>query len=824
MKITYQVLKLKNKNNYRRILSDVRKIPGVENVSLNKERNIIHIEYNNIDDLKERVLNCFNYYEKQVDLEEVIQTEVYRKVLKLKGLDCGHCASRIESLAQKTFDHEKIVVDFSTERFILETKDQNLFNNAIKEVSQIARRIDPNIEVMDLQSSQRAQSIETKAFDKKQLIFFIIGLVITFGFITYKSIVLKNVLWLFEDIKLELLDQIILTIAFLIVGFKVIVDFFKNIIRRHEMDEKFLMTVATVGAIATGHNIEAIAVMAFYQIGEYLQEIAVNHSRKSISELLSFEVAAARLKVDDEEMEIEVESVLPGDILIVKTGEMIPVDGVIRNGKTYLDLKALTGEADYQNAKPGDKVRSGAINMGGVIEVEAKKLYKESTMSQILDMVENASATKAKSENFITKFAKIYTPVIVGIALVVIILWPIIARLSGSTSTFYELFFGSKDMQGSIYHGMVFLVISCPCALVISIPLAFFGGIGLSSKRGILVKGSNYLEALNNVENVIFDKTGTLTKGEFSVKEKVSLYPEQYTEEEIHKLLAYVEYHSTHPIGVSITDSYGRDEIFTEIIEDFVQMPGRGVRAEINGNRYIACNFKQLSENKITFEQVTSDDLVIYLVKEKQVIGYVVIGDSIREEVPETLVKLRKLGAKKIVMLTGDNAQTSSKVGKILKLEKVYSELLPNEKVEHLQKIKSESTNAKATTIYVGDGINDAPVISAADVGIAMGATGSEGSIAIADVVIMGDNIEKVSDAVTIAHATRRIVKQNIILALGIKLIVFILNFINIPSMIWFAIFSDVGVSLLAIINSLRITGIFNKEYTDTNKEEPKNE
>lgn len=824
MKITYQVLKLKNKNNYRRILGDVRKIPGVENVSLNKERHIIHIEYNNIDDLKERVLNCFNYYEKQVDLEEVIQTEVYRKVLKLKGLDCGHCASRIESLAQKTFDHEKIVVDFSTERFILETKDQNLFNNAIKEVSQIARRIDPNIEVMDLQSSQRAQSIETKAFDKKQLIFFIIGLVITFGFIIYKSIMLKNVLWLFEDIKLELLDQIILTIAFLIVGFKVIIDFFKNIIRRHEMDEKFLMTVATVGAIATGHNIEAIAVMAFYQIGEYLQEIAVNHSRKSISELLSFEVAAARLKVDDEEMEIEVESVLPGDILIVKTGEMIPVDGVIRNGKTYLDLKALTGEADYQNAKPGDKVRSGAINMGGVIEVEAKKLYKESTMSQILDMVENASATKAKSENFITKFAKIYTPVIVGIALVVIILWPIIARLSGSTSSFYELFFGKGDMQGSIYHGMVFLVISCPCALVISIPLAFFGGIGLSSKRGILVKGSNYLEALNNVENVIFDKTGTLTKGEFSVKEKVSLYPEQYTGEEIHKILAYVEYHSTHPIGVSITDSYGRDEIFTEIIEDFVQMPGRGVRAEINGNRYIACNFKQLSENKITFEQVVSDDLVIYLVKEKQVIGYAVIGDSIREEVPATLVKLRKLGTKKIVMLTGDNAQTSSKVGKILKLEEVHSELLPNEKVEHLQKIKNESTNKNATTIYVGDGINDAPVISAADVGIAMGATGSEGSIAIADVVIMGDNIEKVSDVVTIAHATRRIVKQNIILALGIKLIVFVLNFINIPSMIWFAIFSDVGVSLLAIINSLRITGIFKKEYKETNKEEPKNE
>lgn len=824
MKITYQVLKLSNKNNYRRILGDIRKIQGIQNVSLNKERNIIHIEYNNIDDLKERLLKCFNYYEKQVDLEEVVQTEVYRKVLRLKGLDCGHCASRIENLAQKTFDHEKIVVDFSTERFILETKDHKLYNNAIKEVSQIAKKIDPNIEVMDNATSHKTASIETKPLDKLQLILFIIGLTLTLCFIAYKSLLENSMLWLFEHDSLNLTDKIVLSISFVLVGYKVILDFFKNILKRHEMDEKFLMTIATVGAIATGHNIESVAVMAFYQIGQYLQEIAVNHSRKSISELLTFDVASARLKVDEEEMEIEVDSVMPGDILIVKTGEMIPVDGVIKTGKTYLDLKALTGEADYQNAKPGDKVRSGSINMGSVIEVEAKKLYKESTMSQILDMVENASATKAKSENFITKFAKIYTPVIVGIALIVITVWPFIARLSGSTESFRDLFLGNELTQGSVYHGMVFLVISCPCALVISIPLAFFGGIGLASKRGILVKGSNYLETLNNVENVIFDKTGTLTKGEFGVKEIISLNEEIYSKEEIHKLLAYVEYHSTHPIGVSITDSYGRDQIFTEIIEDFVQVPGRGVRAEINGYRYIACNYRQLVENKITFEQVTNDDLVIYLVKEKQVIGYAVIGDSIREEVPETLVKLRKLGAKKIVMLTGDNAQTSSKVGKILKLEEVYAELLPNEKVEHLQTIKEESTNKKAATIYVGDGINDAPVISAADVGIAMGATGSEGSIAIADVVIMGDNLEKVSDAITISHATKRIVKQNIVLALGIKLIVFILNFVNIPSMIWFAIFSDVGVSLLAIINSLRITGIFKKEYKVTNNEEPKNE
>lgn len=811
MKISYVVNKIQNKRNYRRISNEIKKIKGIQNINLNSDKNILYIEYSEVDDLKEKVLKCFHIYEKHAELVENISKEVYRKVLRLEGLDCGHCAARIESLAQKTLEHEKIVVDFSTERFILETKDIYVYDNAITEVSRIAHKIDPNIKVSDDRMKRNID--EEKHLDVKYLVLFIVGLLIALGFIIYKSVSFRSMRWIVQDYDFNTWDQIILGVSFICVGAKVIISFFQNIFSRHEMDEKFLMTVASIGAIATGHNIEAVSVMAFYTIGQLLQEYAVNHSRKSIKELLTFEVQSARLKVDDEEMEVDIESVLPGDILVVKVGEMIPVDGIVTSGRSYVDMKALTGESESQNVKPGDKIRSGAINIGNVIEIKARKLYKDSTMSQILDMVENASATKAKTENFITKFAKFYTPVIIAIAVVFAIGFPMIKFMFDQSTPLYELFLGNEDINGSLYHSMVFLVISCPCALVISIPLAFFGGIGLASKRGILVKGSNYLEALNNVENVIFDKTGTLTYGIFGVNQVVSIN-EEYSESEIHKLLAYVEYHSTHPIGMSITDSYGRDLIFPEIIEDYTEVPGRGVRAYINGARIAACNYRQLVEAKINFEKVETSGLVVYLCKEKQVIGYAVMGDLIREEAKEVVQELKSMGVKKVAMLTGDNELTSLCVGKELEMDEIYYELLPSQKVEYLQKIKAESKDKDSSTIYIGDGINDAPVISNADVGIAMGGTGSEGSIAIADVVIMSDNLEKVSDAIRIARATKKIVVQNVIFALGVKLFVFVLNFLNIPVMIWLAIFSDVGVSLLAIINSLRVTGLFKKEQT----------
>ena len=814
MKKSYKIEKIQNRRNFRRITSELKKNKKLTNFNLNIDKDILFVEYpDDVTNIEESILKAFHIYEKHIELTEIVQTEIYRRVLKLKGLDCGHCAARIEDLARKSLDNERVVVDFSTERFILETKDEYLYNNAIDEVAKIAHKVDPRIQVFDQASREAVKEEEGRSPKEKVFLgLFIGGILLTVLYVLGKSLITHDFSWLLHtdpsEHELTVIDYIVLIASFILVGLQVVLEFIRNVFRRHEMDETFLMTIASIGAICTGHIIEAISVMSLYQIGEYLQELAVNHSRKSIKELLTFEVSKARIRSGDEELEVDVESILPGDVLIIKTGEMIPVDGLITSGKTYLDLKALTGESAYASGKVGDAVRSGTINMGNVIEVVAKKMYRDSTMSQILDMVENASAAKAKTENFITKFAKAYTPSIVVIAALVAFVSPFILKTFNPGASFAELFLGNGIDKGSIYKGMVFLVISCPCALVISVPLAFFSGIGLASKNGILVKGSNYLEALNKVDAVLLDKTGTLTKGEFSVKEIVAT--SDVEKDEVHKLMAYAEYHSTHPIGASIVESYGRENIFSEIIDDFAHVPGRGVRAVINGSKIIVCNWRQLQEHKIEFTQVQNPDLVLYVVRERTVIGYVVIGDNIREEAPIFMKKLHKQGVKQIAILTGDNTQTSTAVGNTLGVDQVYSELMPQEKVAILDDYK-EKQKMNGNIVYVGDGINDAPVISAADVGIALGANASKGSIAIADVVIMSDNLTKINDAITIAKATRRVVLQNIIFALTIKTIVMVLVFFNIPVMMWLAIFSDVGVSLIAIVNSLRVTRVFKR-------------
>ena len=812
----YNIYKVSNKNNYRRITQEIKKIEGVVTLNIDKNQDVLFIEYNPVVDIYNDILKAINKYEKNAYLEEIENIEVFRKVLKLKGIDCAQCALKIEMLAKKNFSHKQIIVDFSTERFIIETTDINLIKNIVDEVSKIAHKVDPRIVVMDVATRQRMEAEERFSVDKKDIVIFGIGaLALLFSFIW--TIFIDEGNPFSHDAHLSLIVKISTFISYLLIGYKVIYRFFRNIINRRFLDENFLMTIASIGAIVTSHNYEAVLVMLLYQIGTFLQERAVNHSRKSISALLSYEAKKARIRVNGEELEVEVESVLPGDILIVKNGEMIPVDGVIIDGKSYLDTKALTGESQYRNVKVGDEVLSGSTNLGSVIEIKAIRPQSESTMTKILDIVENASISKAKTENFITKFAKVYTPVVVIAALLLMVASPFVKHLIDPSISIKDLFLGTETITGSIYMGMIFLVISCPCALVISIPLTFFGGIGLASRRGILIKGSNYLEALNNVENVIFDKTGTLTYGTFGLIDVVAV--SDVSKEEILRLAAYTEYHSTHPIGNSIVDAYGRDNIFVEIIEDFTEVPSRGVRALINGSKITIGNYRCLQEAKIEVPDIKAPGLVLYVLKEKTYIGYLVIGDTIREEAFEVITEMRNNGINSVQIFTGDAKNVSISVANGLNVDEVYYELLPAQKVEKLEEVKNATENKNAKTVYIGDGINDAPVISLADVGIAMGGSGSEGAIAIADIVIMTDNLNKVNEVIKISKKTRKIVIQNIILALSIKIVVLLLTVLELEVSMWLAIFSDVGVSLLAILNSLRVMNIFKKEKKQ-NKEE----
>lgn len=812
----YNIYKVSNKNNYRRITQEIKKIEGVVTLNIDKNQDVLFIEYNPVVDIYNDILKAINKYEKNAYLEEIENIEVFRKVLKLKGIDCAQCALKIEMLAKKNFSYKQIIVDFSTERFIIETTDINLIKNIVDEVSKIAHKVDPRIVVMDVATRQRMEAEERFSVDKKDIVIFGIGaLALLFSFIWTIFIDKGNPFS--HDAHLSLIVKISTFISYLLIGYKVIYRFFRNIINRRFLDENFLMTIASIGAIVTSHNYEAVLVMLLYQIGTFLQERAVNHSRKSISALLSYEAKKARIRVNGEELEVEVESVLPGDILIVKNGEMIPVDGVIIDGKSYLDTKALTGESQYRNVKVGDEVLSGSTNLGSVIEIKAIRPQSESTMTKILDIVENASISKAKTENFITKFAKVYTPVVVIAALLLMVASPFVKHLIDPSISIKDLFLGTETITGSIYMGMIFLVISCPCALVISIPLTFFGGIGLASRRGILIKGSNYLEALNNVENVIFDKTGTLTYGTFGLIDVVAV--SDVSKEEILRLAAYTEYHSTHPIGNSIVDAYGRDNIFVEIIEDFTEVPSRGVRALINGSKITIGNYRCLQEAKIEVPDIKAPGLVLYVLKEKTYIGYLVIGDTIREEAFEVITEMRNNGINSVQIFTGDAKNVSISVANGLNVDEVYYELLPAQKVEKLEEVKNATENKNAKTVYIGDGINDAPVISLADVGIAMGGSGSEGAIAIADIVIMTDNLNKVNEVIKISKKTRKIVIQNIILALSIKIVVLLLTVLELEVSMWLAIFSDVGVSLLAILNSLRVMNIFKKEKKQ-NKEE----
>ncbi len=585
----------------------------------------------------------------------------------------------------------------------------------------------------------------------------------------------------------ELINKGIFIIAYIIVGLEIIRKALRNIFRGKVFDENFLMTVATVGAFGIGEFPEAVAVMLFYQVGELFQSYAVDKSRKSIASLMDIRPDYANIEKDGKVLKVDPDDVKIGDIIIIKPGEKVPLDGIVIEGNTSLDTKALTGESLPREVTPGDEILSGSINISGLVKVKVSKEYGESTVSKILDLVENASSKKSKSENFITKFAKYYTPVVVIIA-ILLVLVPVI-------------FFGG-EFSDWIYRALSFLVVSCPCALVISIPLSFFGGIGGASKMGILIKGSNYLEAIASTEIIVFDKTGTLTEGIFEVQK---INPKDIDENDLLENAAYAECYSNHPISLSIKRAYGK-QIDKSKIKSTEELSGRGIVAIINGKNVLVGNEKLLNENNIEFEKNNDIGTILYVAIDKKYVGNIVIADKIKEDAKDSIMSLKKSNIKQAVMLTGDRKAVGENVAGILGIDKVYTELLPDgkvEKVEELLKKKSE----KGKLAFVGDGINDAPVLALADIGIAMGGLGADSAIEAADIVLMTDEPSKIVDTIKLSKKTMKIVKENIIFAISIKVLVLILSAIGISTM-WEAVFADVGVSIIAILNALRVLNV----------------
>ena len=573
-------------------------------------------------------------------------------------------------------------------------------------------------------------------------------------------------------------------IPYIIVGYDVLKKAATGVINRQMFDECFLMTLATFGAFAVGEFSEAVGVMLFYQVGEVFQDLAVNRSRTSITELMDIVPESANLERDGQMTEVDPDDVEVGDIIVIRPGEKVPLDGVILSGDSFLDTSALTGESVPQKVLPGDEIFSGCINGSGILRVRVTKEFDDSTVAQILELVENASVRKAKIENFITRFAKYYTPAVVAAAAAIAVFPPLV--LSG-------------EWMEWLIRACTFLVISCPCALVISVPLSFFGGIGALSRKGVLVKGGNYVEALARMDTVVFDKTGTLTKGVFTVKE---LLPENVSEEELLKITAYAESASTHPIAKSVVEAYGKGVSEAEI-EGLEEIAGCGVKAVISGKNVLAGNEKLMKLENIEFKRTDKSGTIIYTAVDGVYAGAIVIGDEIKPSARTAIERLKAIGVRNVVMLTGDKRNVAERTAEALGITSCHAELLPGDKVRIVEEILSQE-GPKKTTAFAGDGINDAPVLMRADIGIAMGSMGSDAAIEAADVVLMDDDPTKIADSVRIARKTVIIAKENIVFALSVKGLILILGAAGIANM-WAAVFADVGVAVIAILNSMRM-------------------
>ena len=580
-----------------------------------------------------------------------------------------------------------------------------------------------------------------------------------------------------------------------IIGYDILIKAGKGIINRQPFDECLLMSIATIGAIVlavsrSGDYVEAIAVMLFYQVGEWFQSYAVGKSRRNIADLMDIAPDYANIMGEDGELEkVDPDDVEIGSTIVVKPGEKIPIDGVVLEGKSALDTAALTGESMPRDVSEGMEVVSGSINLSGLLKIQTTKEFGESTATKVLELIEDASSRKSKSENFITRFARVYTPIVVFLALALALIPPVVLLLMGADSMWGDW----------LYRGLTFLIISCPCALVISIPLSFFAGLGGASKQGVLVKGSNYMETLSEVKTIVFDKTGTLTKGTFTV---TAVHPETITEEELLHMASHVERYSTHPIAQSLRDAYPNEKDDCSVT-DIEEIPGHGIRAIINGKTVCVGNSKMMESIGAKYKPCDHLGTIIHVAINGEYEGHIVISDTIKDHSKEAITALKQHGIRKTVMLTGDAKAVADRVGGDLGIDEIRSELLPQDKVSEVEKLLSEKRSDKERLAFVGDGINDAPVLSRADIGIAMGAMGSDAAIEAADVVLMDDNPYKIVTAIRISKKCLRIVKENIWLAIGVKVLVLLLGALGIADM-WAAIFADVGVCVIAVLNAIR--------------------
>ena len=757
--------------------NNIKDLKGIEDVSIDfvhRKLSFSLKDINNYPNIIEDVKKIVKQIEPHVEVREEVKKRVKNKVeIKMLGLHCASCANKFEDGVKKIEGIKDCYLDFANNILIIYVNSIEELPRITDEAVQIIKKYEPHLVLEIMKDDNETEDKGAQDFTTKRkliklgvgTIFFAIALLFNFAL----------------PIKLS-----IFLLSYFLIGGDVLTKAIKNILRGQIFDENFLMTIATIGAFLVGEYPEAVAVMLFYQIGEAFQDSAVNKSRRSIKALMDIKPDYANMIINGQAVQVDPEDVRPGDVILVKPGERVPLDGKVVEGSTMVDTAALTGESVPRKVEVGEELLSGYINRTGLVKVKITKEFSESTVSRIIELVQSAASRKAPTEKFITKFARYYTPVVVFLALGLALIPPLV--LEG------EIF------SDWVYRALIFLVISCPCALVVSIPLGFFGGIGAASRNGVLIKGGNYLEALDSVSTIVFDKTGTLTKGVFKVKD---IKPtESFTRGELIGYAALAEAHSNHPIAKSILENYGK-KIDLNLVEDYEEIPGLGVKVKYQGKEILAGNQKLLARENIMLDNTLQMGTIVYIAVDKVYAGSILISDEIKEDAQETIKNLRKMGINKLVILTGDNINTGEHVAKELGIDQVYTQLMPEDKVMILEGLMNKA-NKGEKIIFVGDGINDAPVLARADIGVAMGGLGSDAAIEAADVVLMTDEPSKLVTAIKIAKRTKAIVWQNIILALGVKGFVLSLGAVGIATM-WGAVFADVGVALIAVLNAIRV-------------------